>query len=498
MKRIIFLFVLAFGFTLTILASTSNPSVPANNVNGTNPLFNVILPIGGIAVNTADSSVTTLKKDSIIPKGATIAKKKLIYKFDLMEEIGPPTWRQTQAAFKQAKEVNADYILIHLNTYGGAVDAADNIRTKILNSDVPVLVYIDNNAASAGALISIACDSIYMRTGSNIGAATVVDGEGKPQPEKYQSYMRSMLRATAEATGRNPKIAEAMNDPRISIIGVNDSGKVLTFTVNEAIQNGYCQGKAESVEEVFTDAGINDYKIIEYKKTTIESIIDLLLKPFVSGILIMIIIGGIYFELQTPGVGFPLFAAITAAILYFAPLYLEGLAANWEILLFVVGVVLVVIELVAIPGFGFIGITGIVFIILGLSLSLVGALPSSNPIDLPESDNFLDALLQVIVSVILSLAISFYVASKILETSFFGKFVLSASQESNQGYVSADLSENNLVGKIATAFTILRPSGKVELNGEIYDATAETGFIEKGDKIKVMKFENNQLVVRKV
>lgn len=498
MKKIIFLFVLVFGFALTILASTSNPSTPANNGNGTNPVFNVILPIGGIALNTGDTNITVTKKDSIIPKGATIAKKKLIYKFDLMEEIGPPTWRQTQAAFKQAKEVNADYILIHMNTYGGAVDAADNIRTKILNSEVPVLVYIDNNAASAGALISIACDSIYMRTGSNIGAATVVDGEGKPQPEKYQSYMRSMLRATAEATGRDPKIAEAMNDPRISIIGVNDSGKVLTFTVNEAIKNGYCQGKAESVEEVFTDAGINDYKIIEYKKTTIESIIDLLLKPFVSGILIMIIIGGIYFELQTPGVGFPLFAAITAAILYFAPLYLEGLAANWEILLFVIGVVLVVIELVAIPGFGFIGITGIVFIILGLSLSLVGALPSSNPIDLPESDNFLDALLQVIVSIILSLAISFYVASKILETSFFSKFVLSTSQESNQGYVSADLSEINLVGKIATAFTILRPSGKVELNGEIYDATAETSFIEKGDKIQVVKFENNQLVVRKV
>jgi len=105
-------------------------------------------------------------------------EKILVYKYDIRQDIGPAAWRQTQKAFEEAIELHADYILIHMNTYGGMVPDADSIRTKILNSDIPVFVYIDNNAASAGALISIACDSIYMRPGGNIGAATVVDRDG--------------------------------------------------------------------------------------------------------------------------------------------------------------------------------------------------------------------------------------------------------------------------------------------------------------------------------
>ena len=422
----------------------------------------------------------------------------IVYKFDIKEEIAPPVWRQTQAAFKQAKEVQADYILIHMNTYGGQVDVADNIRSKILESEIPVMVFIDNNAASAGALISIACDSIYMREGANIGAATVVDGEGKPLPEKYQSYMRSTLRSTAEATGRDPKIAEGMNDPRVYIPGVNDSGKVITFTVTEAIRNHYCQAKAESVEEVMQRAGIQNYEIVEYQKTTIESIIDFLLKPMISGLLIMLIMAGIYFEFQHPGFGLPLFAAICGAVLYFAPLYLEGLAANWEILLFIVGIILLLVEIFVIPGFGVVGITGIICIIFGLTLSLVGAFPSSSPIDLPTSANFLNAFLTVIVSIVLALSLCIYFGSKILTSNVFSKFVLNTVQHTKEGYVGSDVSQNLMAGKTGTAYTVLRPSGKVQVDGNVYDAMAVNGFIDKGESIEVIKFETAQLFVKKV
>ncbi|MBE9484775.1 MAG: S49 family peptidase, partial [Bacteroidetes bacterium] len=149
----------------------------------------------------------------------SIEKTTLVYKFDIKEEIAPPAVRTTQRAFKEAKEAGADIVLIHMNTYGGLVDAADSIRTKILNCDIPVYVYIDNNAASAGALIAIACDSIYMAPVASIGAATVVDQSGKPVPDKYQSYMRSWMRSTAEANGRDPDIAQAMVDPDIYIAG---------------------------------------------------------------------------------------------------------------------------------------------------------------------------------------------------------------------------------------------------------------------------------------
>ena len=427
---------------------------------------------------------------------STFAQQKIVYKFDIKEEIAPPAWRQTQAAFKQAGEANADYIIIHLNTFGGALDAADNIRTMILQSKKPVFVYIDKNAASAGALISIACDSIYMAPGASIGAATVVDQQGTPVPEKYQSYMRSILRSTAEVNHRDPKIAEAMNDPRIKIEGVNDSGKVLTFTPSEAIKNNFCEGEANSVEEVLKMAGVKDYKLVEYKITTIEKIIDWLLNPAISGVLIMIIIGGIYFELQSPGIGFPLFAAVGAAILYFAPHYLEGLAAHWEILLFIIGVILVLIEIFAIPGFGVVGITGIVCIVLGLSLSLVGALPSASPFNLPDGKQFSTALALVMISLVVSLFTSIYIGSKFIDSHMFQKFVLTKTQQSTEGYVSSDQAiMNNLTGKTGIAYTVLRPSGKVEIEEEIYDAVAANGFIDKGANIKVLKHENAQLVV---
>jgi membrane-bound ClpP family serine protease len=188
----------------------------------------------------------------------------LVYTFELNDEIGPPSWRQTQAAFRQARELNAACVLIHMNTFGGALDAADNIRQHILDYDRPVMVWVDRNAASAGALISIACDSIYMSRGASMGAATVVDQNGVPAPEKYQSYMRSLLRATAEANHRNPRIAEAMNDPRIRIEGVNDSGKVLSFTTAEAISNGYCEAEGNTLSEILTRAGYGSFKVITY------------------------------------------------------------------------------------------------------------------------------------------------------------------------------------------------------------------------------------------
>ncbi len=221
--------------------------------------------------------------------------KTIVYKFNIKEEIAPPVWRQTKLALEEAKEISADYVLIHMNTYGGLMDAADSIRTALLQFPIPTMVFIDNNAASAGALISIACDSIYMRKGSNIGAATVVNQTGEVVADKYQSYMRSLMRSTAEANERDPDIAQAMVDPRIKIEHVIDSGSVLTFTVSEAIKNGFCEGEAENITEVLELAGLSDYKIIEQELSPMDHIIGFLIKPYISGILIMLIIGGSYF-----------------------------------------------------------------------------------------------------------------------------------------------------------------------------------------------------------
>lgn len=424
------------------------------------------------------------------------SKRYLVYKFSIKEDIMPAATRLTQKAIEEATELKADFILLHLNTYGGAVDAADSIRTKLMQSKIPVIVFIDNNAASAGSLISIACDRIYMRQGSNIGAATVVNQTGEVVPDKFQSYMRSMMRSTAEAKGRDPQIAQAMVDPEVEIEGIIEKGKVLTFTASEAMTHGFCEGIAETIPEVLQIAGIEEYTIVDQKIKAIDKIINFLINPVISGILIMIIIGGIYFELQTPGIGFPLAAAVIAALLYFAPLYLEGLAVHWEILVFILGLILIAIEIFAIPGFGVTGILGILFIIFGLALSMidnVGFDFSGIPVI-----KMVSSLLTVIIASTLAFVGGIYLSKKLLSSTRFGEIALNTVQSPEEGFTSADLSLKSLIGQSGKAFTDLRPVGKIEIADEVYDATAISGYIEKGQEVKVVKYETSQLFVVKL
>lgn len=422
-------------------------------------------------------------------------KKTLIYKFDIKEEIAPPVVRTTQKAFKEAKKLGADIVLIHMNTYGGLVDAADSIRTKILNSDIPVYVYIDNNAASAGALIAIACDSIYMAPVASIGAATVVDQSGQPVPDKYQSYMRSWMRATAEATGRDPDIAQAMVDPDIYIEDIIDTGKVLTLTTSEAILHGFCEGRVENIADLLDDAHVPRYEIVTHKKSGADKIIGWLINPFVSGILIMIIIGGIYFELQSPGIGFPLVASVIAALLYFAPLYIEGLADHWEIVVFVAGVILILVEVFAIPGFGVAGISGIMMVVTGLTLSMIGNVGlnfSGVGFEAGATAFFI-----VIIAIFFALIGSFWISKTLFTTTIFGHLALEAEQLNEDGFSTSDSKYKSMIGKKGKAWSVLRPAGKVSIDGDVYDATALTGFIEKGDEVEVVKYETGQLFVVK-
>jgi len=418
-----------------------------------------------------------------------------IYTFNIHEMIAPPVWRTTKLAIENAEEEQADLILIHMNTYGGMLDAADSIRTKILNTSIPIFVFIDKNAASAGALISIACDSIYMAAGSSIGAATVVNQEGEQMPDKYQSYMRSMMRATAEAKNRDPKIAQAMVDPKIYVEGISDTGQVLTFTVSEAIEFGFCEGEANSLEEVLVLAGIEDYIFLKHEISATDKIIGWLINPMVSGILIMIIIGGIYFELQTPGIGFPIAAAAIAATLYFAPLYLEGLANHWEILLFIVGLILITVEIFAIPGFGVAGVLGITFTITGLTLSMVQNMGTG--IFDYDFTNVVKAFFVVVIAFFLSIVSSIILTKQLFGTTHFGNLALAKTQEAEEGYTSASSAYQNMQGHEGVAKTILRPAGKVSISGDQFDAKALTGFIEKGEKIIVVGYQTGQLVVKK-
>lgn len=454
-------------------------------------LIGLVLPLlaASVSAQRIDRVGDAIEKDP----GKTFR----VYKYDIKENIAPPAVFKTQKAFREADSLGVDFVLIHMNTYGGMVDAADSIRTRILQSKIPVIVFIDNNAASAGALISIASDRIYMRPGSNIGAATVVDATGEVVPDKFQSYMRSTMRSTAEAKGRDPEIAQAMVDPSFEIPGVIEEGKVLTFTASEAMRWGFCEGMAENIEEVLKIAGIENYEIIEQKLSWTDRLIGFLISPIVSGLLIMLILGGIYFELQTPGVGFPILVAAAAALMYFAPLYIEGLATHWEIAFFIVGIILIAVELFVIPGFGITGVLGALFVLTGLAMAMVG----NDGFDFTgvPAREVLMAFLIVIIAFFFSLTLSFYLGQKMFtQTNHFKGFALNTVQETESGYTSASAQMKTLVGKTGTAFTVLRPSGKIEVEDDIYDATALTGYIDKGEAIRVVKYETSQAFVVKV
>ena len=434
-----------------------------------------------------------------------------VFVYEIKDEIGKAAWRTTQKAIDKANDEKVDYIILHLNTYGGRVDIADSIRTKIINNDIPVMAFVDNQAISAGALISISCDSIYMRPGGSIGAATVVSQSGEVVPDKYQSFMRSTMRATAESHGkdtviadgdttyvwhRDPQVAEAMVDPKIKVPGISDSGQVLTLTAEEAIRVGYSEGKASTIEEVLERAGIANAKVYYYEKDATEKFITFLLSTAVQSILILLIIGGIYFELQTPGVGFPLGIAIVAALLYFAPLYVEGLAQNWELVAFIVGIVLIGVEVFVIPGFGIAGVSGIVLVMTGLTLSLIDNVEFEFD-GVAAMGQVVRQFVRIVFTVLVAFILSIYLSKKIGTSNWFKGFALEAAQPKSEGYIGVDTHQKDMIGKVGEAYTVLRPSGRIMIEEELFDAKAEIGYIEKGEKVKVLRDEAGQLYVIK-
>ena len=421
--------------------------------------------------------------------------KQKVFTFDIKQDIGPAANRSVKLALAEAEALEVDYILIEIDTYGGLVTDADEIRKRILETKIPVFAFINKNAASAGALISIACDSIYMAPGASIGAATVVNAtDGTAAPDKYQSYMRSMMRSTAEATGRNPQIAEAMVDEKLVVGELSDEKTVITLTVSEAIQNGYCEGEFVSQKELLEALNLGAAEVIVYKEEVVDAVIAFFLNPAISGILILLIIGGIYFELQSPGIGFPLALAGCAALLYFIPYYLTGLAENWEILIFVIGIVLLVVEFFIIPGFGIFGIAGIVMTLGGLILAM---LPNDSlDFSWVPSSQLGISLLTVVLATLLAVALVFWITPKVNEWGAFKHLTLATTQDRLDGYTASSFTPS-LLGKVGRVHSRLRPSGKITLEGEVFDAYSRGDFIEEGELVEVISTEGISLRVKK-
>ncbi|MBS1978962.1 MAG: nodulation protein NfeD [Bacteroidetes bacterium] len=414
---------------------------------------------------------------------------------EIKQEIDPRMLRYVQLSLDHAKETNADIVIIEMDTYGGVLTDAKEIVDLLMDFKKPLWVYINSDAASAGALISIACDSIYMSPGATIGAATVVEGAGgQAAPDKYQSYMRSIMRSTAEEKHRDPRIAEGMVDEKVVIDSIKQAGKVITFTTSEAIQYGFCEAKVESIEEILKRNHIEQYDIDRFKLGATEKIIAFFLNPFISGLLILVIIGGIYFELQTPGIGFPLFAAITALVLYLVPYYLNGLAEYWEILALFAGLTLIILEIFVVPGFGITGITGIALTVGSLILIMLNN--DFFNFDYVPLGDIITASMATLGGLSAGALLLFFGGARLTQTRVFRRIALTDTQPTQEGYTS-NFNESSMTGKSGTAYTVLRPSGKVMIDGNIYDAFTRGEYVEKDERVEVISTEGSTLRVKK-
>lgn len=429
----------------------------------------------------------------ILFASAAFAQQTKVMVMDIKAEIDARMTRYVELALKHAETTKAEIVIIEMDTYGGILTDAKDIVAKVLNFKKPIWVFINSDAASAGALISIACDSIYMSPGASIGAATVVDATGQKAPDKYQSYMRSIMRSTAEENKRDPRIAEGMVDEDLAIDSIKKAGQIITFSTSEAILHGYCEGKVESIEEILRKNNVSPYEIERFELSSTDKIVAFFLNPVISGLLILIIIGGIYFELQTPGLGLAGLAALVALVLYLVPYYLNGLAENWEILAFLCGLVLIALEIFVIPGFGVAGVSGIVLTIGSLVLIML----NNDAFDfefVPMRD--IAIAFAAATGGLLGAVVLFFVAgAKIADTRFYDRIALTDTQDRTKGFTS-NFKEESVKGKKGTAHTVLRPSGKVMIDGKIYDAFTRGEYVEKGQVVEVVSEEGVSLQVK--
>ena len=331
-----------------------------------------------------------------------------------------------------AESNNADMIIFDIDTFGGRVDAATQIKDSISSTNIETIAFINRRAISAGSLISLSCDKIYMTDGATIGATSVVDMSGSKQSEKSQSYMREEMAATAEKSGKNPNIARGMVDEELSFeylvvdgdsLKVDDiegrkEGKLITLTTELALKYGIADGKSETIEELLSSLEINEYDITTIDENWSENVVRILTNPTVSSLLTTFGTIGVISELYSAGWGIGGTIGIICLTLALGAGYLTQLASSTDILIILLGILLLFVEAVAIPGFGIFGITGIIILFYGFYLLLIPDIPVSPEVYSEALDGFSWAIVVGIFGII-------FILRLIGKSAFFQKLVSS-------------------------------------------------------------------------
>lgn len=395
----------------------------------------------------------------------------------------------------EAVVAGASAVILEIDTFGGRVDAAVLIRDTLLRAKVKTVAFINKRAISAGALISLAAETIVMADGGAIGAATPVQiglpgAPAQPVEEKTVSYMRKEFRATAESRKRPPELAEAMVDADVEIPGVIAKGKLLTLTTEEALQHKLVDFRADNMERVLEFLGLAEAEIRYASETWAESLVRILTHPIVSSVLIAVGVLGIIVEIQTPGFGVPGAFGLVSLALFLWGHWLVRLAGWEEVLLIGIGLTLLAVEVFVMPGFGIFGALGLAALLVGLGLSLVGTGATWAVV--------LSALGQVIVALLLAVVLALAFLRVLPRLPFGRRLILETELPAQAGYASAPEADRRWLGKRGIAASTLRPAGIAHFDHERVDVVTEGEFIEAGDPIEVLRVEGNRIVVRRI
>lgn len=393
-----------------------------------------------------------------------------------------------ERSIAEATAANATALVLDIDTPGGRVDAAQRIVKALQDAEIPTYALVNPHAFSAGAMIALATDRVYMRPGSVIGAATPVTGEGETAPEKIVSAMRAEMRSLAERRGLDPRIAEAMVDPAIEVEGVIEEGKLLTLTAVEAERLGFAE-LVDNFPALLARAEIAADDVVDTRPNWAESVVRFITNPLVAPFLLSLGFLGLIIEIKTPTFGMAGIAGGTALALFFGGHYLVGLAGWEEMILLSIGLVLLGIEVFVVPGFGVFGVLGIGGILASIYLSMIGSL--STVVDYTNAAMVLSATMLIVL-------VSGWAIMRTLPKNMRlhrSGILLGDVMRRDTGYLSSAV-RGELVGRRGVAVTDLRPAGVGRFDGERIDIVAEEGWLAAGTAIEIVRAEGYRHVVR--
>jgi len=380
-----------------------------------------------------------------------------------------------QRAVDQANADHAAALVLDINTPGGLVSSAFEIRDAMFSARVPTVAYVSQRAFSAGALITLSARKIVMAPGASIGAAEPI-----PKTDKTVSALKAEFAATAQRNGRNRVLAEAMVDKTVDAPAYKRSGAILSLTADDARKAKIADAVAPTFEDALKAVHISGTPVrVAY--TWAEQLARIATSPEISGILLTLGVLGLLLEMQTLH-GIAGTIGVAALALFFAAHVYAGFSNSLVIGLAILGVILILLELHVVPGHGFAGVLGLVVLLAAVVLAF--GIPF-----------FWQATEAISIAIVLSIAI-FWASTKIFpESAFFKRITLTATQ--GPDYVaSSDF--RALLGRSGVAASYLRPAGVASIDEKRVAVLTEGNFVPAGTPVRVTRVEGARIFVEPI